>query len=118
MLLVRLQRNPRFQNDRAVGPPLDRDVALQPFDLAKARLGQYLGCIPTHIASPGIRSFSDPSSLSVLSLDIDRLSLLKKGPDAFAELFRAAAQDLIAVFHRDHRFDRAGIDAHIEAFLR
>ena len=38
VLLVRLQRNPRLQDDDAVGPPLDRDVALQPFDLAKGRL--------------------------------------------------------------------------------
>src|SRR5881392_2345250 len=35
---------------------------------------------------------------AVLSTDIDRLSLLEKGPDAFTEIFRAAAQHLIAVF--------------------
>jgi len=28
----------------------------------------------------------------LLSLDIDRLSLVEKGPDAFAEFLRAAAQ--------------------------
>src|SRR6185369_8824783 len=98
----------------AVGPSLDRDVALQPFDLAKAGLGQHRGGIPTHIASPGIRSFADPFFLSP---DIDRLSFFEKGPDALVEIFRAATEYLIAVFHRDHGFDRAGIHTHIEAFL-
>ena len=37
-----------FKMIDAVGPPLDRDVALQPFDLAKGGLGQHRGCIPTH----------------------------------------------------------------------
>src|SRR5882762_4164425 len=58
------------------------------------------------------RCFADPS----LSPDIHRLSLFQKGLDAFAELFRAAAQHLIAIFHRNHGFDRARIDAHVEAF--
>ena len=34
------------------------------------------------------------------------------------KFFRAAAQDLIAVFHGNHGFQRAGIDTHVEAFLR
>src|SRR5689334_17331908 len=59
----------------------------------------------------------DPLRILSSSLDIDRLSLFEKGPDAFAEFFRAAAQDLISVFHRDHGLDRTGIDAHVEAFL-
>src|ERR1700761_1027034 len=53
----------------------------------------------------------------LLSPDIDRLSFLEKGPDAFIEIFRAAAQHLVTVFHRDHSLDRAGIDGHVEAFL-
>src|ERR1700675_247870 len=52
-----------------------------------------------------------------LSPDIDRLSLLQKGPNAFAKIFRSAAQHLIAIFHRDHAFNGSRIDAHIEAFL-
>ena len=59
MLLVRLQRNARLQDDDAIRTTLDRDVARQPFDLAKGRLGQHCGCTPTHIASPGIQSFAD-----------------------------------------------------------
>ena len=48
MALVRLQRNPRLQNDDAVGPPLDRDVARQPFDLAKGGLRHNRGGVSTH----------------------------------------------------------------------
>ena len=59
VLLIRLQRNPRFQDDDAVAPPLDRNVAFQPMYLAKARLFQHRGGIPTHIASPGIRLFAN-----------------------------------------------------------
>src|SRR3954469_8535896 len=55
------------------------------------------------------------SSLS--APDIDRLSLLKEGPDAFRKFLGAAAQDLVAILHRDHGFQRSGIDAHVEAFL-
>ena len=54
VLLVRLQRNARLQDDDAVGPPLDGDVALQPVDLAKAGFLQHRGGIPFHFASPGI----------------------------------------------------------------
>jgi hypothetical protein len=36
--LVGLQRNARLQDDHTVRPPLDRNIALQPFDLAKGRL--------------------------------------------------------------------------------
>src|SRR5450756_2874345 len=57
-------------------------------------------------------------TLFSLPSDIDRLSLFQKGPDALVEIFRAAAQHLIAVFHRDHGLDRAGVDAHVETFLR
>src|ERR1700755_2818182 len=63
MFLIGLERNPRLQDDDAIGPPLDRNVALQPIDLAKARLGHHRSRIPIHIASPGIRSFADPWSL-------------------------------------------------------
>src|SRR5438270_13827910 len=56
------------------------------------------------------------SSLS--APDIDRLSLLKEGPDAFRKLLGAAAQDLVAILHRDDSFQRSGIDAHVETFLR
>src|SRR5436309_11152064 len=56
------------------------------------------------------------SSLS--APDIDRLSLLKEGPDPFREFLGAAAQDLVAVLHRDDSFERSGIDAHIETFFR
>jgi hypothetical protein len=60
MVLIGLQRNPRLQNNDAVAPPLDRDVARQPIDLAKGGFRQHRGGIPTHIASPGIRSsFAD-----------------------------------------------------------
>src|SRR3954447_7325104 len=55
---------------------------------------------------------------ALLSTDIDRLSLLEKGPDAFTEIFRSAAQHLIAVFHRNHGLKRAGIGTHVEAFFR
>ena len=43
----------------AIRPPLNRDIAIQPFDLAKGRFCQHCGCTPTHIASPGIQSFAD-----------------------------------------------------------
>src|SRR5882762_11814637 len=78
------------------------------------------GCSSTAAAFPLILRLPEYGSLRtlLLSSDIDRLSLFEKGPDAFVEIFRAAASHLIAVFHCDHRLDRAGIDAHIEAFLR
>src|SRR3954469_14971245 len=56
------------------------------------------------------------SSLS--APDIDRLSLLKEGPDAFRKFLGAAAQNLVAILHRDDGFQRSGIDAHVKAFLR
>src|SRR4029079_8493031 len=52
-----------------------------------------------------------------LALDIDRLSFFKKGPDALVEFFRAAAQHLIAILHRDHGLDRSCSDATVTAFL-
>src|SRR6266481_9987694 len=79
MFLIRLERNPRVQDDHAVGPPLDRDIALQPFDLAKGRLCQNRGCIPTHVSSPKPMVSCGPV---FLSSDIDRLSLFQKGSDA------------------------------------
>ena len=54
VLLVSLQRNARLQHNAAVGAPVDGDVALQPFDLAKGRLLQHCRSIPIHIASPEI----------------------------------------------------------------
>src|SRR6267378_3768119 len=83
MFLIRLERNPRLQDDHAVGPPLDRDIALQPMDLAKGRFGQHRGCIPTHIASPEISVLCG----SLLSFDIDRLSFFEESPDAFVIVF-------------------------------
>src|ERR1700733_11944693 len=79
--------------------------------LRKAAFFSTVAAFPL-ISSLPDRSVAGPSSF--LSPDIDRFSLLHKGSDAFAEVFRAAAQHLIAVFHRDHGFDRAGVDAHIE----
>src|ERR1044072_5223029 len=78
------------------------------------------GLVSTAAALPLILRLPEFSPLRVWSSsrNIDRLSSLEKGPDAFAEFFRAAAQHLIAVFHQNHGFDRAGIDAHVEAFLR
>src|ERR1700704_5009081 len=52
MLLIRFQEYPRLQDDHAVGPPLDRDIAFQPFDLAKGRFCQNRGCIPAHVSLP------------------------------------------------------------------
>src|SRR4051794_18729327 len=69
---------------------------------------------PTILRLPELLFFA---GLVVSALDIDRLSLLKEGPDAFVEFIRAAAQDLVAILHRDRRFQRSGIDAHVEAFL-
>ena len=65
MLLVGLQRNPRLQNDDAVGPPLDRDIALQPFDLAKGRLCQNRGAFPLILRLPEIRSLCGPLFLAL-----------------------------------------------------
>ncbi len=118
MLLVSLQRNPRLQDDDAVRPPLDRDVALQPFDLVrKAGLVSTAAAFPLILRLPEFGPLRIPCSYRLSSSDIDRLSLFEEGPDAFVEIFRAAAQNLIAVFHRDHGFNRSRVDAHIEAFL-
>src|ERR1700759_5327565 len=73
------------------------------------------GLVSTSAAFPLILRLPEYGPLRILRLvflppDIDRLSLFEKGPDAFAEIFRAAAQDLITVFHRDDGFERAGID--------
>src|SRR5882672_1517755 len=79
--------------------------------LRKAGFSSTAAAFPLILRLPKYRSVFGLLS----SLDIDRLSLFEKGPDAFAEFFRAAAQDLIAVFHRDHRLDRAGIDGHVRS---
>src|SRR5882672_7552227 len=62
------------------------------------------GLVSTSAAFPLILRLPEfgPLRIPFLALDIDRLSLFKEGPDAFVEFFRAAAQDLITVFHRDH----------------
>src|SRR5216683_6424399 len=79
--------------------------------LRKAGFSSTAAAFPLILRLPKYRSV-----LGLLSsLDIDRLSLFEKGPDAFAEFFQAAAQDLIAVFHRDHRLDRPGIDGHVRS---
>src|SRR6187402_1750263 len=70
--------------------------------------------LPLILRLPELLSFAD---LCRSALDIDRLSLLKEGPDAFRKFLGAAAQDLIAVLHRDDSFQRAGIDTHVETFL-
>src|SRR5271170_7025057 len=78
------------------------------------------GLVSTAAAFPLIYCVSrniGPLRILVLSTDIDRLSLFEEGPDAFVEIFRAATEHLVAVFHRDRRFKRARIDAHVEAFL-
>src|SRR3954470_23550362 len=65
------------------------------------------GLVSTSAAFPLILRLPEYGPLRILRLvflapDIDRLSLFEKGPDAFAEIFRAAAQHLITVFHRNH----------------
>src|SRR3954451_8298935 len=77
------------------------------------------GFVSTAAGLPLILRLPEFRPVPVLSssLDIDRLSLFEKGPDAFVEFFRTAAQHLTAVFHRDHALDRAGIDSHVDAFL-
>ena len=62
MGLIGLQRNPRLQDDDAVGPPLDRDIACQPFDLAKGRLRR------TATAFPAISRLPEIGPLRIFSL--------------------------------------------------
>src|SRR5450755_1994024 len=81
--------------------------------LRKAGLPSTAAAVPSILRLPKY----DPFRTFLLALDIDRLSLFEKGPDAFIEFVRAAAQHLIAVFHRDDGLDRSGINAHVEAFL-
>src|SRR5664279_4234923 len=81
--------------------------------LRKAGFVKTGAAFPLILRLPKYRSLADP----FLSPDIHRLSLLQKGPDALVEIFRAAAQHLIAVFHRNHGLDRPGIDAHVETFF-
>src|SRR2546421_8946733 len=73
------------------------------------------GLVNTAAALPLILRLPEYDPLRILSSspDIDRLSLFEKGPDAFVEIFRSAAQHLIAVFHRDHSFNRPCIDTHV-----
>src|SRR5262249_34465750 len=56
---VRLQRNARFQDDRAVIATLDRDVAREPIDLAKGRFVEHCRRTPTHIAPPEIKALCE-----------------------------------------------------------
>src|SRR3569833_1753807 len=81
--------------------------------LRKAGLVNTAAALPLILRLPEF----DPLRILLSSLDIDRLSLFKNGPDACAEFFRTAAQNLIAVFHRDHSLDGSRIDAHVQAFL-
>src|ERR1700757_3765541 len=82
--------------------------------LRKAGFSSTVAVFPLILRLPKYGSFAN----SFLSSDIDRLSLFDKGPDAFGEIFRAAAQHLIAVFHRDHGLQRTRVHANVEAFLR
>src|SRR5712672_1082825 len=96
MLLIGFQRNPRLQNDDAVGPPLDRDIALQPFGLAKSRLGQHHGCIPTHIASPKpffslvFWSFADPCRYRLIYTGVERIDHAGRGEENYRGAMRIA----------------------------
>src|SRR5258708_26936953 len=68
-----------LERDIAVERRPDGDIALQPFDLAKGRLCQNRGCIPTHVSSPKPLVSYGPV---FLSSDINRLSPFHKGSDA------------------------------------
>src|ERR1700759_4912376 len=81
--------------------------------LRKAGFSSTAAAFPLILRLPKYRLFASSS----LPSDIDRLSLFEEGPDAFVEIFRAAAQHLIAVFHRNRRLHRRGIHADVEAFL-
>src|ERR1700749_5068530 len=96
-------------------PSPRRSTAMSRFNqsiLRKAGFSSTAAAFPLILRLPKYRPFAG----SWLSPDINRLSLFEEGPDAFIEIFRAAAQHLVAVFHRDPGFQRAGIDAHVEAF--
>src|SRR3954452_21536516 len=82
--------------------------------LRKAGFVITAAALPLILRLPELSSFADRSRSA---LDIDRLSLLKEGPDPFRKFLGAAAQDLVAILHRDHGFQRSGIDAHVETFL-
>src|ERR1700749_3186065 len=97
-------------------PSARRSTAMSRFShsiLRKAGFASTVAAFPSILRLPKYRL----SASFLLSSDIDRLSLFEEGPDAFIEIFRAAAQHLIAVFHRNDSFHGSGIDAHIEAFL-
>src|ERR1700755_1193620 len=82
--------------------------------LRKAGLVSTAAALPLILRLPEF--FSYPFLWS--APDIDRLSLFEEGPDAFGEILGPAAQHLITVFHRDHGFNRTGVDRHVETFLR
>src|SRR3569833_3169024 len=82
--------------------------------LRKAGFVITAAALPLILRLPELSSLADRSGSA---LDIDRLSLLKEGPDAFRKFLGAAAQDLVAILHCDHGFQRSGIAAHVEAFL-
>src|SRR6201991_1282039 len=97
-------------------PSARRSTAMSRFShsiLRKAGFASTVAAFPSILRLPKYRL----SASFLLSSDIDRLSLFEEGPDAFIEIFRAAAQHLIAVFHRNRRLQRAGIDADVEALL-
>src|SRR5215470_10350616 len=76
--------------------------------LRKAGLVSTAAALPLILRLPEFFSYPFLASAP----DIDRLSFLKEGPDAFAEILGPAAQHLVAVFHCNDRFERAGIDGH------
>src|SRR6516164_1069775 len=81
--------------------------------LRKPGFSSTAAALPTILRLPKYWSFAD----LYLSIFIDRLSLLEKGPDAFVEIVRAAAEHLIAILHRNRSLERTCIDADVEAFL-
>src|SRR5579859_802334 len=102
---------------RMIVPSPRRSTAMSRFNhwiLRKAGFSSTVAAFPSILRLPKYRPLAD----SLLSSDIDRLSLFKEGPDAFAEIFGAAAQHLVAVFHRNRSLERRRIHTHVEAFLR
>src|SRR6478735_4153461 len=82
--------------------------------LRKAGFVITAAALPLILRLPELSSFADRSRSA---LDIDRLSLLKEGPDAFRKFLGPAAQNLVAILHGDDRFERSCVDTHVEAFL-
>src|SRR5689334_3687579 len=102
---------------RMIVPSSRRSIAMSRFNhsiLRKAGFSRTVATFPPILRLPKYR----PVAGFLLSPDIDRLSLLEKGPDAFVEIFRATAQDLIAIFHGDRGFQRGRVHAHVQTLLR